>query len=238
MCAGSDRPAALVRRIGPYMVTGTDAHPQIRLALADDHPLVLDALEQLFRLEGDFQVVARCTRGDEVVPAVRQNHPDVLVLDFLMAGADGLAVLRELRGEPDGPHTVLLSAVISEAEMLEAIRLGARGVLLKDMAPRQIVECVRKVYGGGEWLDRDLLTKATRSLLRRTDDVREVLKRLTSRELEIVRSVATGLRNQEIADRLRISVGTVKIHLHNIYEKLGVDGRVALAVWAKDRGLA
>jgi two-component system, NarL family, nitrate/nitrite response regulator NarL len=210
----------------------------IRLALADDHPLVLDALEQLFRLEGDFQVVARCTRGDEVLTAVRKNHPDVLVLDFLMAGGDGITVLRQLRSEPDSPRTVLLSAVISESEMLEAIRLGARGVLLKDMAPRQIVECVRKVHAGGEWLDRDLLSRATRSLLRRTDDVREALQRLTARELEIVRSVAAGLRNQEIANRLKISVGTVKIHLHNIYDKLDVDGRVALAVWAKDRGLA
>ncbi len=209
----------------------------IRVVLADDHPLVLDALEQLFRLEGDIQVVARCTTGVEVPGAVRRLRPDVLILDLLMAGGDGLSVLRELHGKPEYPATILLTASVREEELLEAIRLGIRGVLLKDMAPRLIVQCVRKVHAGGEWLEQKVAARAMRTLLRRESGEREAAQLLTQRELELVRHVASGLRNKEIADRLNITEGTVKIHLHNIYEKIDVEGRVALTVWAKDRGL-
>jgi two-component system, NarL family, nitrate/nitrite response regulator NarL len=209
----------------------------IRVVLADDHPLVLDALEQLFRIEGDIAVVARCTTGREVAPAVRIHRPDVLILDVVMAGGDGLSVLRELHGTPDALPTILLTALLSEAQLLEAIRLGVRGVLLKDMAPRLIVQCVRKVHAGGEWLEQKVAARAMRTLLRRASGEREAAQKLTPRELELVRHVATGLRNKEIAERLSITEGTVKIHLHNVYEKVGVEGRVALAVWAKDRGL-
>jgi DNA-binding NarL/FixJ family response regulator len=209
----------------------------IRVVLADDHPLVLDALEQLFRLEGDIQVVARCTTGAEVPGAVRRLRPDVLILDLLMAGGDGLSVLRELHGKPEYPATILLTASVREEELLEAIRLGIRGVLLKDMAPRLIVQCVRKVHAGGEWLEQKVAARAMRTLLRRESGEREAAQLLTQRERELVRHVASGLRNKEIADRLNITEGTVKIHLHNIYEKIDVEGRVALTVWAKDRGL-
>jgi DNA-binding NarL/FixJ family response regulator len=209
----------------------------IRVVLADDHPLVLDALDQLFRLEGDIQVVARCTTGAEVPGAVRRLRPDVLILDLLMAGGDGLSVLRELHGKPEYPATILLTASVREGELLEAIRLGIRGVLLKDMAPRLIVQCVRKVHAGGEWLEQKVAARAMRTLLRRESGEREAAQLLTPRELELVRHVASGLRNKEIADRLNITEGTVKIHLHNIYEKVDVEGRVALTVWAKDRGL-
>ena len=209
----------------------------IRVVLADDHPLVLDALEQLFRLEGDIQVVARCTTGGEVPGAIRRLRPDVLILDLLMAGGDGLSVLRELHGTPDYPPTILLTAHVQEEELLEAIRLGIRGVLLKDMAPRLIVQCVRKVHAGGEWLEQKIASRAMRTLLRRESGEREAAKLLTPRELELVRQVASGLRNKDIATRLHITEGTVKIHLHNIYEKISVEGRVALTVWAKDRGL-
>jgi DNA-binding NarL/FixJ family response regulator len=209
----------------------------IRVVLADDHPLVLDALEQLFRLEGDIQVVARCTTGAEVPGAVRRLRPDVLILDLLMTGGDGLSVLRELHGKPEYPATILLTASVREGELLEAIRLGIRGVLLKDMAPRLIVQCVRKVHAGGEWLEQKVAARAMRTLLRRESGEREAAQLLTPRELELVRHVASGLRNKDIADRLNITEGTVKIHLHNIYEKIDVEGRVALTVWAKDRGL-
>jgi DNA-binding NarL/FixJ family response regulator len=209
----------------------------IRVVLADDHPLVLDALDQLFRLEGDIQVVARCTTGAEVPGAVRRLRPDVLILDLLMAGGDGLSVLRELHGKPEYPATILLTASVREGALLEAIRLGIRGVLLKDMAPRLIVQCVRKVHAGGEWLEQKVAARAMRTLLRRESGEREAAQLLTPRELELVRHVASGLRNKEIADRLNITEGTGKIHLHNIYEKVDVEGRVALTVWAKDRGL-
>jgi DNA-binding NarL/FixJ family response regulator len=116
-------------------VTGAHNDPptRIRVVLADDHPLVLSGLEQLLALEEDIEIVGQCMRGDEVGDLVRRHRSDVLILDLVMKGVDGLAVLRELRDDPDGPKTIMLSGFMDEAETLEAMRLGARGVLMKDM---------------------------------------------------------------------------------------------------------
>jgi DNA-binding NarL/FixJ family response regulator len=121
----------------------------VRLVIADDHPIVLDGLEQLFRLEQGYTVVARCRDGEETLEAVRRHRPDVLVLDVKMPGRDGLAVLRELGAEGSTTRVVLLTAALEDERLLEAIRLGARGVLLKDMAPELLVEAVGAVPMGG-----------------------------------------------------------------------------------------
>jgi DNA-binding NarL/FixJ family response regulator len=207
------------------------------LVLADDHPIVLDGLERLFTGQADLAVVARCVDGTEALRAVREHRPDVLVLDVRMPGLDGFAIIRELRREALPTRVVLLSAELDEDQVLEAMRLGVRGVVLKEMAPRMLVECVRKVVAGEQWIERRSLGRALDRMLRREAGLREVAALLTAREIEIVRLVAEGLRNQAIAERLHISEGTVKVHLHNIYEKLGVDSRVALTVYAREKGL-
>jgi DNA-binding NarL/FixJ family response regulator len=207
------------------------------LVLADDHPIVLDGLEQLFRLEAGLEVVARCRDGEETLQAVRRLAPDVLVLDVRMPGGDGLAVLHTLEEEGLPTRVVLLTAGLEDEQLLEAIRAGARGVVLKDMAPQLLVEAVRTVLGGGQWLEKGLGGRALTRLLQRERGLAEAARHLTPRELEIVRMVASGLRNRAIADRLYITEGTVKVHLHNIYEKLGVDGRVELTLYAQEKGL-
>jgi len=209
----------------------------IRVVLADDHPLILDALEQLFRTEGDIDVVGRCMRGDDVTGLVRRQRPDVLILDHVMKGANSIEVLRELQGEPHVPRTIILSAHIKEDEINEAIRLGATCVLMKEQASRDVITCVRDVYAGRDCLEQQTGPRGVRLLVRREFKVREESALLTTRELELVRYLAAGLRNREIGERLDISEGTVKTHLHNIYEKVGVEGRVSLVVWAKERGL-
>jgi two-component system, NarL family, nitrate/nitrite response regulator NarL len=209
----------------------------IRLAVADDHPIVLDGLEQLFRLERDVTVVARCRDGEETLRAVRLHRPDVLVLDVRMPGGDGLAVLRALEAEALPTRVVLLTAGVDDEQLLEAIRLGARGVVLKEMAPQLLVEAVTAVHAGGHWLEQGLGGRALRRLLERETGQRAAARLLTAREQEIVRRVAGGMRNRAIGEELCISEGTVKIHLHNIYEKLKIDGRVELTVYAHQRGL-
>jgi two-component system nitrate/nitrite response regulator NarL len=209
----------------------------IRLVLADDHPIILDGLEALFRAEPGMQVVARCVNGAETLQAVRQHRPDILILDIRMPGMDGLAVLREMKRETLPTRVILLTVALTEEEALEALRLGVRGVVLKEMAPQMLVQCVRKVHAGEHWLERRSAERALEKLLARESGTREVAGVLTPRETEIVRMVAAGLRNKEIADRLSISEGTVKIHLHHIYEKLQLDGRLELALYAQDRGL-
>jgi DNA-binding NarL/FixJ family response regulator len=209
----------------------------IRLVLSDDHPIVLDGLEQLFAVENDFEVLARCRDGEETLEAVRRLSPDVLVLDIRMPGVDGLSVLQELEAAGLPTRVVLLTAAVGDEQLVEAIRLGARGVVLKETAPQLLVEAVREVHGGGEWLEKGLVGRALRRLMDRESSLREAIRTLTTRELEIARLVAEGLRNRAIGERLFITEGTVKIHLHRIYEKLGVDGRLELALYARERGL-
>ena len=209
----------------------------ITIVVADDHPLVLDGVERLFGLEPDLQVVARCRNGRQAVDETRRLRPDVLVLDVAMPAGNGLDVLRELREERLPTRVVLLTAALEDEQLLEAIQLGAQGVVLKDMAPNLLIEAVREVHAGGQWFEKGLGGRALRRLLQREQSQHEAGGALTKREIEIVRMVARGLRNRAIADQLFISEGTVKVHVHNIYEKLGVDGRAALIVYARSRGL-
>lgn len=210
----------------------------IRVALADDHPLVLDGLEQLFRLEQDIDVVARCRDADEALRAVRAHGPNVLVLDLLMPGGGGLEVLRALQGQSMKTRVVLLTAEVDDEQLLEAIRLGAQGVVLKDMAPQLLVDAIRQVNQDGQWLEQGLGGRALRRLLSREQKASEAARLLSAREREIVRLVASGHRNRAIAERLSISEGTVKVHVHNVYEKLDVSGRIELALYARENGLA
>jgi len=207
----------------------------IRLIIADDHPLILNGLENLFSLEKDLQVVARCTNGDETLAAVRQHEADILVLDIRMPGKNGLEVVREMRKEKLLLRIILLTAALDEDELVEAVSLGVQGIVLKEMAPQFLVQCIRKVHAGEKWIERQATGKAMEKMLRKEAGMREMAAHLTSREIEIVHLVAHGLRNREIGEKLFISEGTVKIHLHNIYEKLNVDGRMALMRYVQEK---
>ena len=210
----------------------------ISVVLADDHPLVLDGLESLFRVERDIVVVSRCRDGAATLRAVREHRPDVVVLDIRMPQGDGLAVLRAMKEERLESRVVVFTAAVDEDEVVEAIHLGVRGVVLKEMAPESLVLCVRHVHAGGEWLERRSASRALDMMRKREAGASTLASLLTPRELEVVRLVVQGLRNKEIAKRLTLSEGTVKIHLHNTYDKLKVEGRMALSVYARGRGLA
>jgi len=209
----------------------------IRLVLADDHPIILGGLNFIFSEESDFAVVAHAKNGDEALQAVRQCQPDILVLDLRMPGVDGLGVLREMKRNELGTRVVVLTAVHSD-EILEAIRLGACGIVLKDAASQVLVHCIREVHAGKKWLDQGVATRAVQDLLKREEGIRTVTKRLTSRELQIARMVADGLHTKAVARKLSITEGTAKLHLHHIYEKLNLDGRVALSRYMQSHGLA
>ena len=209
----------------------------IRIALADDHPIVLQGLRQLFDRESDMKVFAACSGGPELLAAVRAGGVDVAVLDLRMPGLTGLDVLRTIHDEHLSCTPVLLTASVEDDQVVEAVRLGARGIVLKESPAPVLVECVRRVHAGHRWLDQSTLTRAFDRVVTRENASRDAAALLTPRETEIVRMVAEGLRNREIAARTAIAEGTVKIHLHNIYEKLGLDGRVALVVYAREKGL-
>ncbi len=209
----------------------------IRVVLADDHPLVLTALEQLFEAEPDLEVIGRHRDGAAALEDVRKQEPDVLVLDLRMPGMDGVSLLRELKGDSLRTRVVVLTAAVDEREVLEAIRLGVQGVVLKEMAPRLLVDAVRKVHAGGRWVETQLAGRAMEEMLRREAAIEKLSQMLTGREIEVARLAAAGLRNAQIAERLYISEGTVKIHLHHIYGKLNVARRPDLERYAKEIGL-
>lgn len=209
----------------------------IRLALADDHPLILDAVENLFRLEPDFEIIARCRDGDEALKVVRQQQPDLLLLDIRMPKINGLQVLREMQQLQLQTRVVVLTATLEDDEVFEAIRLGVQGIMLKDMAPEMLIQCLRQVHAGEQWMERHAIKRAFDKLLQREAGERELRSVLTPRELDIVRMAVKGLRNKEIAQKLFISEGTVKIHLHNIYDKLQINSRLELFRYVQDKGI-
>lgn len=210
----------------------------IRIAIADDHPFILDALDQLFRGEDDCEVVARCANGREALAAVQKYQPHVLVLDVRMPELDGIGLLRKLHEQQATTKVVLLTASLDDARLLEAFRLGACGLVLKESAPRLLVQSVRQVANGEQSWNGKAIAGALRLVLQREQAVAAVSSTLTAREVEVTRMVAAGMRNKEIAARLEITEGTVKFHLHGIYEKLQIDGRYALMSYARDHGIA
>jgi DNA-binding NarL/FixJ family response regulator len=210
----------------------------MRLVLADDHPIVLKGVEQTLAPEADIVVVARCASGDAALEAVKHEKPDILVLDLAMPKMDGLAVLRALLAEGSPTRIVILTAALDEDVLIEAVRLGVKGVVLKEMAPEFLIRCLRQVYAGGQWLEGEFVGRALDTVVAREAEARRLAAVLTPREIDIMRLVASGLRNKEIGRTLSITEGTVKIHMHNIYEKLGLNSRVALAAYVRDKGAA
>ena len=210
----------------------------IRIVVADDHAIVLHGLQQLFERHSDFEVMACCQNGATAVDAVVAHRPDVLVVDLRMPGDGGLGVLRALASRSATCPVVILTAAIGDDEVLEAVKLGAKGLVLKESTPDTLLDCVRIVARGDTWFERDTMTRALQSMAGRASTELDAAAALTPREIEMVRLVGQGLRNKVIAERLSISEGTVKVHLHNIYEKLGLDGRLELVLFAQQKGLA
>jgi DNA-binding NarL/FixJ family response regulator len=210
----------------------------IRVVIADDHPLILTALGQVLSEHEGFSVVAHCASGRETLDAVRQHQPDILLLDLQMPDLDGLGVLRALQDTPPRPRVVLLTAQIDEDQLIEAMQLDVRGVVLKEMAPRLLVQCLRRVHEGGQWLEKDSAGRAMAKLVRKESRRRELEALLTPREIEVVRLVRRGFANREIAGSLGIAEGTVKVHLHNIYEKLNATRRTDVMAFADEYGLS
>src|SRR5262245_8691382 len=139
----------------------------ITLVIADDHPLILDAMVNLLRLERDYKVVARCLDSESALRAVRRYQPDILMLDIQMPTKDGLVVLREMRKEKLPTRVVILTATLDQEGLADAVRFGVRGLVLKELAPKLLVECIRQVATGALWLEKRLGRGALETLLKR-----------------------------------------------------------------------
>ncbi len=202
----------------------------ISVVIADDHPVVLHGLEQVLR-SNNIDVLASCDNGYAALAAIRQFEPTVAVLEVSMPELSGLDLLREINVNGLPVPVVFLTATASEAQLAAAIAGGAKGIVLKGSALADLVHCIRIVAAGGQWYP-----SSSNQISDCENGPRSVRLRfrqwLTSREREVALMVAEGIPNKEVARRLSLCEGTVKIHLHKIYEKLGVHNRTALAAIA------
>lgn len=214
-----------------------DGNARISLVLADTQPVFLAGLKHLFSAEPDFSVADVCSSGDEVLESVRRLRPNVLVADLRLNGTDMLSLIKQIRSENLPTRIVLLTSALHEDETLEALRLGVQGVVLKEMPPELLNRAVRKVHSGGKWMETQSFSRALDKMLQRESSSFELSRTVSPRELAVIRSVTLGKRNKEIARDLSITEGTVKAHLHSIYEKLKVHGRAALTAYAQRKGL-
>jgi two-component system nitrate/nitrite response regulator NarL len=206
---------------------------KIRVLIADDHVIFRDGLRKLLGSEDDIKIVGEASNGNECVHMLSKLKPDILLLDLRMPGKDGLAVLEETNLDSLTTRIIVLTAAEDERDAVRAMRLGARGIVLKQSASDLLVKSIHRVYGGEIWLDNHITAEVMKAFAKTSDNGPRRDKRLLSdREKEIVQLVALGHRNKEIGGKLFISEQTVKNHLHNIFDKLGVSDRLELALYA------
>lgn len=201
--------------------------------IADDHPIVLSGLSALIESDPAFTVIGTATDGRAAFDKMETLRPDIAVLDLNMPLMTGLEVLSALRHQGGSQRVILLAATLTDAEVFDASENGAAGILLKEMAPSTLMECLRVVAGGGRWLASEIVEAAISTETNRRDRWKLHSSRLTSREAEIVALIVRGLPNKEIAFALGISEGTTKVHLNNIFRKLGVISRPGLLALAR-----
>lgn len=203
------------------------------LILADDHPLVRDALTSLFEAAG-YTILARAENGEQALAAIATHAPDLAVVDINMPAPTGIEVLRHVRETGSSTKIMLLTGSVETRQLEELFRLRVDGLVFKDAPVEMLLRCAQGAIDGQPWIDR----AAMEQLLQRDDTGSGDMPRLTERETAIARHVAEGLRNKEIAHRLGIEEGTVKMHVHNLFRKLDVSSRTELALIARREGLA
>jgi len=213
----------------------------IRIVIADDHPVFRQGLISLFRSELEFTVAGEATDGRQALKLIDDVHPDILLLDLVMPRLTGLDTLRELATSLSPVRTILLTAGIEKEQIAQALQLGARGIVLKDAPTDVILKSIRAVMNGRFWVgDTEVsdLVNILRTYVTPADE-NDSNKHcgLTARELDVVRSIVSGVTNREIAQKFSISEQTVKHHLRNIFNKLGVSNRLELALFAINHGL-
>jgi DNA-binding NarL/FixJ family response regulator len=205
----------------------------IKILVADDHAIFRDGLRKLLEGARDITIVGEASNGVECVKMLAKLKPDILLLDLRMPEKDGLGVLEEFNFVSTSTRTIVLTAAEDHRDVVRAMRLGARGAVLKQSASDLLVKSIRKVYDGEIWLDNRLTGEVVDAFKKSAGSGQRSDKPLLSdREKEVVQLVAQGFRNREIGEKLFISEQTVKNHLHNTFDKLGVSDRLELALYA------
>ncbi len=215
---------------------------EIRILIADDHAMFRDALRNLLEAEPGMRVVGEAKNGREVIDSVKELKPDLLLLDLAMPNVSGIDVLQELSDLPSEVRTIMLTAEIDKGQVVEALTLGARGVILKEMATQLLFKGIRAVMAGEYWLPHDSVGDLVNSLRTATgqpekDPHQRDGVRLSRRDLQIAEAIVEGCTNKDIAEKYSLSEQTVKHHLTKIYRKIGITTRMELALYAMNHSL-
>src|SRR5262245_56079239 len=214
---------------------------RLRIVIVDDHTLFREGLRTILAMEDDIEVVADVESAEDIVELMWQARPDVLLLDIRMPQGNGLDAVPAVLRISSGTQVLVLTASDEKEEHVRAFKLGSKGVILKDSARQTLMQAIRTVCRGEMWMDPRMSGVLVEELARMGSEGEGGAPRndsgLTDRELEIVRLVASGCKNKEVGATLAISERTVKTHLTNIFQKLGVRDRVGLVMYALRRGL-
>jgi NarL family two-component system response regulator LiaR len=220
-------------------VTGKDtrfAESRIRVLIADDHAIVRKGISALLSEAGGFEVVAEVGDGREAVLRAEETHPDVILMDLLMPGMDGIEATRQITSRRPGARVLVLTSFAADSKVFPAIKAGASGYLLKDSTPDELVRAIRQVHRGEPSLHPTIARKLLQEIARPAE-LEPAPEALTAREMMVLRLIAQGLSNQEIADRISVSEPTVRAHVSRILGKLHLASRTQAALYAVREGL-
>ncbi len=210
----------------------------IRVCIVDDQTLVREGIRSLLGLAGDIEVVAEASDGQEAIGAIMRSTPDVVLLDMRMPKKTGIDVLKELRARAVEVRAILLTTFDEDAVVLEAVRAGAKGFLLKDVTKDALFSAIRELAAGGTLIQPAVTERIVRGLEKnpRNFESSGLPQALTDRETQILRLLAGGYSNREIADALSVAEGTVKNHVSNVLSKIGVRDRTRAVLKAIELG--
>ena len=209
----------------------------IRVVVVDDHALIRSGLKAIFERGSDIQIVGEAADGESAVRVVKRLRPDVVLMDLMMPGMSGAEATRQIVGGGLGARVLVLTSFASQEDVFPAMKAGASGVVLKDSDPRELMHAIRQVHRGQPALHPGIARNVLRELNRPAVHT-TAASRLTSRELDVLRLVAQGLSNHEIAQELVLGETTVRTHVSNILDKLQLESRTQAALYALHEGLA